>query len=322
MRSVEPWKVRTTARLTTCSPLRWKHSFSADAAPKGEINMTQSVTGSNVTNEGAKGSYASLNGLDLYYEIHGAGQPLVVLPGAFWTIEAMGELVPQLAATRRVVAVELQGHGHTADIERPLRFELLADDIAALIRHLGLQRADMFGFSLGGGVALQTAIRHPEEVRKLALASTPFKRDGWYPEDLAAMGAVSVELFAGTPIYDAYLKTSPKPDAWPTVVAKVRQLVTFDYDWAEGVAALKTPVLLLVGDADGMRLAHAVEFFGLLGGGQADGDMSGLPAAGLAVLPATTHVGWAPPYHGIMTPTQLLLPIITEFLDAPMPEGK
>jgi pimeloyl-ACP methyl ester carboxylesterase len=246
----------------------------------------------------------------------------VVLPGAYMSIEAMGELVPQLAAARRVIAVELQGHGHTADIERPLRFDLLADDIAALIRHLGLEQADLFGFSLGGGVGLQTAIRHPEVVRKLALASTPFKRDGWYAEDLAAMGAMSAEAFAGTPIHEAYLQTSPRPEAWPTVVAKVRHLVTSDYDWAEGVAALKTPILILVGDADGMRLAHAVEFFGLLGGGKADGDLVGLPAAGLAVLPATTHVGWAPPYHGILTRSQLLLPILTEFLDSPMPEAR
>ena len=272
-------------------------------------------------NNNQRGNYARVNGLDLYYELHGSGQPLVVLPGSFWTIEAMGELVPQLATTRRVIAVELQGHGHTADIDRPLRFEWLADDIAALIRHLGLAQADIFGYSLGGGVALQTAIRHPEVVRKLALASTAFKRDGWYPEDLAAMSAISPEAFAGTPIHDAYLRTSPVPEAWPGVVAKVRQLVTSDYDWTAGVAALKLPTLMLVGDADGLRLAHAVEFFALLGGGQADGDLAGLPRASLAVLPATTHVGWAPPYHGIMTRIHLLLPILTEFFDTPMEDG-
>jgi len=272
------------------------------------------------TNKDQRGSYARVNGLDLYYELYGSGQPLVVLPGAFWTIEAMGELVPQLASTRRVIAVELQGHGRTADIERPLRYELMADDIAALIRHLGLAQADIFGYSTGGGVGLQTAIRHPEVVRKLALASTAFKRDGWYPQDLAAMSAMSAEAFAGTPIHDAYLRTSPVPEAWPTVVAKVRHLATSDYDWTAGVAALKTPTLILVGDADGVRLAHAVEFFGLLGGGQADGDLAGLPRSSLAVLPATTHVGWAPPYHGIMTRTHLL-PILTEFLDVPMEDG-
>lgn len=267
------------------------------------------------TNENRHGSYASINGLNLYYEIHGSGQPLVVLPGAFWDIEAMGELIPRLAATRRVIGVELQGHGHTADIDRLLRFELLADDIAALIRHLELEQADLFGYSLGGGVALQTAIRHPEVVRKLALASTAFKRDGWYPEDQAGMAAISAEGFAGTPIHEAYLKTSPKPEAWPTFVTKVRQLVTSDYDWTEGVASLNMPVLIVVGDADGLRLTHILECFGLLGGGKGDGDMAGLPRSSLAVLPATTHVGWAPPFHGIMTRTKLLLPILEEFFD-------
>jgi pimeloyl-ACP methyl ester carboxylesterase len=273
------------------------------------------------TNKNQKGNYARVNGLDLYYELHGSGQPLVVLPGSFYTIEAMGELVPRLATTRQVIAVELQGHGHTADIDRPLSYESMADDIAALIASLGLKQADLFGYSLGGGVALQTAIRHPGVVRKLAVASAPFKRDGRYPEDLAALDAISAEAFTGTPIHDAYLQTSPVPEAWPTVVAKVRQLVTSDYDWTAGVAALKTPTLILVGDADGLRLAHVMEFFGLLGGGQGDGDLSGLPRSSLAVLPATTHVGWAPPYHGILTRTHLLLPILTEFLDAPMPDG-
>jgi pimeloyl-ACP methyl ester carboxylesterase len=268
---------------------------------------------------GPQKGYASVNGLNLYYEIHGSGEPLIVLPGGFWTIEAMGEIVPRLAATRQIIGVELQGHGHTADIDRPISFEAMADDIAALIGHLGLGQADIFGFSLGGGVALQTAIRHPEVVRKLALVSTAFKRDGWYPESLAAMTAISVETFAGSPIHEAYLKTSPRPEAWPDFIAKVRNLLSIDYDWTEGVTALKAPVLVLVGDADGLRLAHAAEFFGLLGGGKADGDLVGMPSSQLAVLPATTHAGWAPPFHGIMTRTHLLLPIITEFLDAPMP---
>lgn len=269
----------------------------------------------------SQGRYAKLKDLDLYYEIHGSGQPLVVLPGAFSTIEAMGALVLQLAATRQVIAVELQGHGHTGDIERPLRFELLADDVAALIKQLGFERADIFGYSLGGGVGLQTAIRHPDVVRKLVLASAPFKTDGWYPEDRTTMAAISAEAFAGTPIHDAYLKTSPRPDAWPIVVTKVREMVTAEYDWTEEVAALKTPTLLLVGDGDGLRLAHVVEFFGLLGGSKGDGDLVGLSASALAVLPATTHVGWAPPYHGILTRTHLLVPIITEYLDAPLDDG-
>ncbi|HKS70025.1 MAG TPA: alpha/beta hydrolase, partial [Ktedonobacterales bacterium] len=156
---------------------------------------------------------------------------------------------------------------------------------------------------------------------KLVLASTAFARAGWYPESLAGMGAISVEGFAGTPIEDAFLKTSPKPDAWPEVIAKMRHLLGTDYDWSREVAALKAPTLILVGDADGLRLAHAVEMFGLLGGGKADGDLAGRPPSQLAVLPNTTHVGWAPPNRGITTRTDLLLPIINEFLDAPMPDA-
>jgi len=270
--------------------------------------------------ENRQKGYALVNGLNLYYEIHGSGEPLVLLPGGFMTVEAMGEIVKQLAETRQVIGVELQGHGHTADIERPLRFELMADDIAALIRHLGLDRADIFGYSLGGAVGLQTAIRHPEKIRKLALASAAFKRNGWYPESLAGMASISVETFAGTPIHETYLKTSPRPEAWPVFVAKMRQLLSEDYDWTQDVAALKMPSLIMVGDADGLRVSHALELFGLLGGGKGDGDLVGLSSSQLAVLPATTHVGWAPPYHGIMTRTELLLPIMTEFLDSAMPE--
>ncbi len=171
------------------------------------------------------GAYAPVNGLNLYYEVHGTGQPLILLHGGVGAIEMFGEVLSLLAQDRQVIAVDLQAHGRTADIDRPLSFELMADDIAALIRHLGLERADIFGFSLGGGVGLQTAIRHPEVVRKLALASTAFKRNGWYPEVLAGMASISVETFAGTPIHEAYLKTSPKPEAWPTFVAKMRQLL-------------------------------------------------------------------------------------------------
>lgn len=265
--------------------------------------------------------YCSANGLDLYYEIHGSGNPLIVLPGGFMTVEAMGEIVPRLAEHRRVIGVELQGHGHTADIDRPLHFEDMADDIAALIAHLGLGQADLFGYSLGGGVALQTAIRHPEVVRTLALVSAPFRRSGWYPEVLASMARLSADAFAGTPMEEGYRQISPKPEAWPTFVGKMRQLLSTDYDWAEGVKSLTCPVLLVIGDADSIPPAHMVAFFGLLGGGQGDGDMHGLPPARLAILPATTHVGWMPPLRGPMSRADLLVPMLTEFLDAPVPVG-
>jgi pimeloyl-ACP methyl ester carboxylesterase len=278
--------------------------------------MTESTTRQpNERNKEGEGSYASVNGLNMYYEIYGTGKPLVLLHGGLATIDMMfGQLLPPLAQTRQVIAVELQAHGHTADIERPLSFELMADDIAALIKHLGLEHADIFGYSLGGGVALQTAIRHPEVVRKLVVASAPYKRDGWYPEVLAGMASMNAEAakaMVGTPVHQAYVSVAPKPEDWSALVAKLSQLLRQDYDWSTVVASIKTPTLIVVGDADSVRPAHAVEMFGLLGG-KADGAMGGLPQSQLAVLPGTTH-------FSILTRTDLLLPIITPFLDAPMP---
>jgi pimeloyl-ACP methyl ester carboxylesterase len=276
--------------------------------------MNESTINPRGANEEPGGSYAPVNGLNLYYEIHGTGKPLVLLHGGFGTIGMFfAQLLPALAATRQAIAVELQAHGHTADIDRPLRYELLADDIAALLEYLGCD-ADIFGYSLGGGVALQTAIRHPEVVRKLVIASAPCKRDGWYPEDLAGMASLNAEALAGTIIHDAYVSAAPRPEDWPTLVAKMRQLLSGqDYDWSAAVAALKAPTLIVVGDADGIRLEHAVEMFGLLGG-KGDGDMGGGTNSQLAVLPGTRH--WDVPFR-----TELLLPMITLFLDTPMPEA-
>jgi pimeloyl-ACP methyl ester carboxylesterase len=282
--------------------------------------MTESTTRQpHERNKDAKGSYASVNGLNMYYEIHGTGKPLVLLHGGLATIDVLfGQLLPSLAQTRQVIAVELQAHGHTADIERPLSFELMADDIAALIKHLGLEHTDIFGFSLGGGVALQTAIRHPEVVRKLVVASAPYKRDGWYPgvlAGMASMNAEAAEAMVGSPMHQAYVSVAPKPEDWSALVAKLGQLLRQDYDWSTAVASIKAPTLIVVGDADSVRSAHTVEMFGLLGGGNADGAMGGLPHSQLAVLPGTTH-------FSILARTDLLLPIITPFLDAPMPKAK
>jgi pimeloyl-ACP methyl ester carboxylesterase len=265
------------------------------------------------------GKYVSVNGLNLYYEIYGAGDPLVLLHGGVGAIEMFGPVLPLLAEGRQVIAVDLQAHGRTADIDRPLRFELMADDIAALIKQLGLERADVMGYSLGGGVALQTAIRHPDVVRKLVLVSTPFKRDGWYPEVLAGMaqmGPEAAEPMKQTPMYELYASVAPKPEDWPVLLTKLGQLLKQDYDWSQDVATIKAPTLIVVGDADSVRTAHAVQFFELLGGGQADGgwDGSGMSHAQLAILPATTH------YTIFSSPA--LASAVTPFLDAPMPEAK
>lgn len=278
--------------------------------------MTASTenTNTNTTNIASNGSYVQVNGLDLYYEVYGTGHPLVMLHGGFGVTGMFAQLIPTLSETRQVIAVELQAHGHTADIDRPLRYELMADDVAELIKHLGHENADILGYSLGGGVALQTAIRHPELVRKLVLVATVYARDGWYPESLVGMAAMSTELLSGSFIQDAYLGAAPWPEDWPRLIDKMRQMLAEDYNWGEDVAAIKSPALIIVGDADSVRLDHAVEMFGLFGGGKGDGGMSGRPASQFAVLPNAAH--W-----DVLFRADLLLPIIPPFLDAPMPEA-
>jgi pimeloyl-ACP methyl ester carboxylesterase len=258
--------------------------------------------------------YAPVNGLNMYYEIHGTGQPLVVLHGAFMTIELMGKLVTELARSRQVIAVELQGHGHTADIDRPLAYESLADDVAALLRYLRVGNAAFYGYSLGGGVALQVAIRHADLVRKLVIVSASHNSAGMYPEVLATIEHLKPELFDGTPWRAAYDRTAPDPGAFPALVAKMTQLDMTPYDWPpEAVRAIGAPTLIAIGDSDGTRPEHAVELFRLRGGG-VFGDLAGLPAAQLAVLPGTTHVG-------ILDRADWLLAMVPPFLDAPLPES-
>jgi pimeloyl-ACP methyl ester carboxylesterase len=265
-----------------------------------------------------RGGYAQVNGLNMYYEIHGTGQPLVVLHGAYMTIETMGEIVPSLAETRQVVAVELQGHGRTADVDRPLSYEQMADDVAALLRHLGIEQADVFGYSMGGGVALQVAVRHPEVVRKLVVASASYTSDGMHPELLEMTPSITPEAFAGSPIEEAYLRTAPNPDDFPNLVDKLKHLDMEPFAWPpEDIRGIAAPTLLIIGDSDAIRLEHAVELFRLLGGGVM-GDLAGLPMSQLAVLPGTAH--FIPPGFSVLDRADWLVSMIGGFLDAPMPE--
>jgi len=221
-----------------------------------------------------------------------------------------GPNLAELSKKRKVIAVELQGHGRTADVDRPLSFEAMADDIAALMKYLGIEQADLMGYSLGGGVALQTAIRHPQSVRKLVVVSAPFKRDGWYPEVLVAMaqmGPSAAEPMKQSPLYQLYPNVN-----WPRLFTKLGDLLRKDYDWSKEVAAIKAPTMIVFADADAVRTTHVMEFFGVLGGGQKDAglDGSGRPAAQLAVLPGLTH------YNTSSSPA--LATVVTPFLDAPM----
>jgi pimeloyl-ACP methyl ester carboxylesterase len=240
------------------------------------------------------GRYADVNGIKLYYELHGSGKPLVLIHGGLGAIEMFGPNLPALAKGRQVIAVDLQGHGRTADIDRPLSIQFMADDIAALIKHLGLQRADIMGYSLGGGVALQTAIRHPEVVNKLVLVSTPFRRNGFYPDILAQQGQVTAdaaERMKQTPMYQMYASLAPRPEDWGRLLGKIGEAMKNDFDLSNDIRGLKATTLIVAGDADIFPPAHAVEMFGLLGGGQRDGgwDGSGRPKSRLAILPGVTH---------------------------------
>lgn len=261
--------------------------------------------------------YVSVNGLEMYYETHGTGQPLVLLHGAFSAIgTSFGGLIPELAKTRQVVAFELQAHGHTVDIDRPLSLEGMADDVAAAIKQLGIQPADLFGYSMGAGVALHTTTRHPEVIRKLIFAAASYTMSGIHPGLMEGLGNMTPEMMYGSPWYEEYLRIAPHPEDFAKLFAKKTQMDKNTKDMpAESIKAIKSPTLLIIGDSDLVRPEHAVEMFRLLGGGVFGDTPAGLPNSQLAVLPGTSHVS-------LVSRTELLIPMINAFLDAPMPGAK
>lgn len=267
---------------------------------------------------GIGGRYAFVNGLKMYYEVRGPqrGTPIVFLHGAFSNIESdFGKVLPTIAKTRQVIALEQQGHGRTADIDRPLTYEQMADDVAELLRQLRVTKADFVGYSMGGGVAMYVAVRHPELVRKIVYAGgASYDPDGFYPELLEGEKKMTPDAFAGTPWLKTYMRIAPNKGDWPKLVEKIKVL---DLNWRglseDQVRSIKVPTMLIVGDADVVRPEHVVKMFRLLGGGVA-GDLVGLPRSRLAVLPGTTHVT-------LITRTNWLLSMIPEFLDAPVPSG-
>jgi pimeloyl-ACP methyl ester carboxylesterase len=246
--------------------------------------------------------------VNLYYEEHGSGEPLVMLHGGIGASETLAPLVPGL--DRRVILVDLQGHGRTADVDRPLRPSLMADDIAALASELGLDQIDLFGYSLGGEVALRTAIQHPGLVRRLVLVSITMKRDGNHPEVLAAFDQLTeaaAEPMKASPQYAHYSQVAPRPEDWPVLVGKTGDLLREDYDWSDEITAVQAQTMLVYADADSIRPDHVAEFYGLLGGGLGDPGWDGShPSAQLAVLPGRTH------YDVLESP--LLVPAVEGFL--------
>lgn len=254
--------------------------------------------------------YAQVNGVNMYYEVHGSGDPVVLLHGAFMTItNNWTGWIEELSKTRTVIAVELQGHGRTADIPRDLTYENLAGDVAALLDHLKIPRADLIGYSMGGAVALQCAIRHPDKVRKVVVISSRFRHDGFVKEGLDAIAKLSADVFKGSPLEVEYKKLSPTPDQFPNFVKRVVAMASKPFDFgADKLKATEAPMFFIHGDADGVRLAHVAEMYRLKGG-EIHGDMMPRSASRLAILPDTTHVT-------LMQRIPVIVPMVNDFLDA------
>jgi pimeloyl-ACP methyl ester carboxylesterase len=242
------------------------------------------------------GQYADVNGINLYYETHGSGRPLVLLHGGLMSGETFGPVLPELAKNHQVIAVDLQGHGRTADIDRPIDTRLMADDIAALIDHLKLEKPDIVGYSLGGGVAFWAAVKYPDKIRKLVMVSANIRRDAIPPEMLAQQGQVNsaaVEFMKDTPMYQLYQRVAPRPEDFGTLLDKIGESMGKDFDYSNEVRGLKVPTLIVAADADMAPPSHYVEAFKLLDGGLRDGGWQGegRPKGGhaLAILPGLTH---------------------------------
>ncbi len=254
--------------------------------------------------------HAPVNGLKMYYEVHGDGEPVVLLHGAFMTItNNWAGWIGELAKTRKVIAVELQGHGRTADIDRDMNSANLADDVAALLDHLKVARADLIGYSMGGAVAMRCAVRHPDKVRKVVVISSTFRSDGMIPEALESIPKLTADDFQGSPIETEYKKLSPTPNEFPKFVKHLLASGLKPDDLgADKLKATKAPMFFIHGDADGVRLEHVAEMFRLKGG-EVHGDMRPRSASRLAILPNTTHVT-------LMQRMDVIVPMVNDFLDA------
>ncbi|MET3879193.1 alpha/beta hydrolase [Chitinophaga sp. OAE865] len=253
--------------------------------------------------------YADVNGLKMYYEVYGKGEPIVLLHGSYMTIPLnwLG-FIPLLAGNRKVIVAEMQGHGRTRDIAREFSYEGMADDVSGLLKHLKIDSADILGYSMGGGIAFQMAVRHPEQVRKLIVLSGSYKHDGWWPDVEAMYSTINADMFKGSPLEKQYDSLGNDPAHFPDFVKRVISIDLKPYDWSKEVKNIKAPIFMAIGDADGIRYEHALELFRAKGGGKM-GDIHGLPQSRLAILPGTTHIG-------MMQRTDWLIPMINDFLDA------
>lgn len=257
----------------------------------------------------AESGYADVNGLKMYYEVYGEGKPLVLLHGSFMSIPLNWQhIIPLLAKDRKVIVPEMQGHGRTRDIAREISYEGMADDVSGLLKHLKIDSADVLGYSMGGGIAFQVAVRHPEQVRRLVVLSGTYTHDGWWPDVEAMYATFTADMFKGTPIQKQYDSLGNDPAHFPEFVKKVISIDLEPYDWSQDVKKIQAPIFMAIGDADGVRYEHALELFRAKGGGKM-GDIHGLPRSRLAIIPGTTHIG-------MIQRTDWLIPMITDFLDS------
>lgn len=292
------WAAIGVVAMASCHPQQNENraTASTDTAMNQILKPTES-------------GYADVNGLQLYYEVYGEGKPLVLLHGSYFTIPLnWSRFIPLLAKDRKVIVTEMQGHGRTRDVEREISYEAMADDVSGLLKHLNIDRADILGYSMGGGIAFQVAVRHPEQVRRLVVLSAPYAHDGWWPDTEASFATFTADQFNNTPIRKQYDSLGNDPSRFAEFVKKVVSIDLRPYDWSDAVKRIQAPLFMAIGDADGVRYEHALELLRAKGGGK-QGDLHGLPKSRLAILPGTTHIG-------MMQRTDWLIPMITDFLDS------
>jgi pimeloyl-ACP methyl ester carboxylesterase len=266
----------------------------------------------------SRSGHLPINGLKLYYEVYGPlgkpkTPPLLLIPGAFMSTDSMKPWAAAFAARRSVIVFDQQGHGRTPDTSRKMSYEQFGDDAAALLRALKVERADVMGYSQGGGVALQLALRQPTLVNKLVSLSATYRKDGWYPAVPKAIEGLNAKVFAGSPIEAAFKKHTPDPKAFEAYIEKMKMLNANDQNITDAqMRGISAKTMVIVGDADGVKLEHAVAMFKLRGGGDEEAAVTGtltkVPAARLVILPATSHIA-------ISGETKVLEAMVTPFLD-------
>ena len=295
----------TAAILTSCRPApekKWQNALeTSDSADSGQDAKPAAI------------GYADINGLKMYYEVYGSGKPLVLLHGSYMSIPLnWRHIIPMFAKDRKVIVAEMQGHGRTRDISREVSFEGMADDVSGLLKHLKIDSADILGYSMGGGIAFQVAVRHPGQVRRLVVVSGVYAHDGWWPDVEANFARHSAELFKGTALQKQYDSLGNDPGHFAEFIDKVKRKDLSPYNWSREVNNIQAPVFMIIGDADGVRYEHALALFRAKGGGKI-GEFHGLPKSRLAIIPGTSHIG-------MMQRADWLIPMITDFLDADLNE--